>query len=50
VRLSVEGGSFAPRSSFAAKYFSHRRWADKVYNPNIVTKSEKLYKKPGYTT
>ena len=25
-----------------AKYFSHRRWADKVYNPNIVSKSEKL--------
>jgi hypothetical protein len=25
-----------------AKYFSHRRWADKVYNPDIVSKSEKL--------
>jgi hypothetical protein len=33
-----------------AKYFSDRRRADKVYNPDIVSKSEKLYKKPGYTT
>ena len=29
-----------------AKNFSHRRWADKVYTPDIVSKSEKLYKKP----
>jgi hypothetical protein len=33
-----------------AKNFSHQRWADKVCNPYIVSKSEKLYKKPGYTT
>jgi len=33
-----------------AKYFSHRRWADKAYNPDIAGKSEKVYKKPGYTT
>jgi hypothetical protein len=54
VRLSVEGsakaGALRQGGSFAAKYFSHRRWADKVYNPDIVSKSEKLYKKPGYTT
>jgi 4-oxalocrotonate tautomerase len=24
-------------------------WADKVYQPDIVNNSEKLYKKPGYT-
>ena len=33
-----------------AKNFSHRRWADKAYNPDIVSKSEKLYKKRGNTT
>ena len=41
-------GSILPENM--AKNFSHRRWADKVYNPDIVSKSEKLYKKPGYTT
>jgi 4-oxalocrotonate tautomerase len=24
-------------------------WADKVYQPDIINNSEKLYKKPGYT-
>jgi 4-oxalocrotonate tautomerase len=24
-------------------------WAEKVYKPDIVKNSEKLYKKPGYT-
>ena len=24
-------------------------WADKVYRPDIVEKSDTLYKKPGYT-
>ena len=24
-------------------------WAEKVYKPEIVNNSEKLYKKPGYT-
>ena len=24
-------------------------WAEKVYQPDIVRKSEQLYKKPGYT-
>ena len=24
-------------------------WAEKVYQPDIVNNSEKLYKKPGYT-
>lgn len=24
-------------------------WAEKVYKPDIVNNSEKLYKKPGYT-
>jgi 4-oxalocrotonate tautomerase len=24
-------------------------WAEKVYEPDIVNNSEKLYKKPGYT-
>jgi 4-oxalocrotonate tautomerase len=24
-------------------------WAEKVYKPDIVDNSEKLYKKPGYT-
>ena len=33
-----------------AKDFNHRRWAGKVYTPDIVSKSEKLSKKPGYTT
>ena len=23
-------------------------WADKVYKPDILAKSEKIYKKPGY--
>ena len=26
-----------------------QEWAEKVYNPEIVNNSEKLYKKPGYT-
>jgi 4-oxalocrotonate tautomerase len=25
-------------------------WAEKVYQPDIVNNSDKLYKKPGYTT
>jgi len=24
-------------------------WAEKVYQPDIINNSEKLYKKPGYT-
>jgi len=46
--LSPQVGSILPENM--AKYFSHRRWADKAYNPDIASKSEKLYKKPGYTT
>jgi len=26
-----------------------RDWPEKVYRPDIVEKSEQLYKKPGYT-
>jgi hypothetical protein len=48
---SVRGDrEFAKLAKTMAKNFSHRRWADKVYNPDIVSKSEKLSKKPGYTT
>jgi len=30
--------------------FQRSKMGRKVYNPDIVSKSEKLYKKPGYTT
>lgn len=35
--------------SVAIEEVSSKDWAEKVYKPDIVNKSEKLYKKPGYT-
>jgi hypothetical protein len=46
--LSPQVRSILPEKM--AKNFSYRRWADKAYNPDMVSKSETLYKKPGYTT
>jgi len=34
--------------SVAIEEVSSRDWAKKVYQPDIVDNSEKLYKKPGY--
>ncbi len=36
--------------SVAIEEVPARDWAEKVYRPDIVENSEKLYKKPGYTT
>ena len=36
--------------SLAIEEVPARDWAEKVYRPDIVENSEKLYKKPGYTT
>jgi 4-oxalocrotonate tautomerase len=36
--------------SVAIEEVTARDWAEKVYRPDIVENSEKLYKKPGYTT
>ena len=36
--------------SVAIEEVPARNWAEKVYRPDIVENSEKLYKKPGYTT
>jgi 4-oxalocrotonate tautomerase len=35
--------------SVAIEEVSPQDWAGKVYKPDIVNNSEKLYKKPGYT-
>ena len=35
--------------SVAIEEVSARDWAEKVYEPDIVETSAKLYKKPGYT-
>ena len=34
--------------SVAMEEIEPRDWAEKVYKPDIVTKPEQLYKKPGY--
>lgn len=35
--------------SVAVEEVAPEDWAEKVYQPDIVNNSEKLYKKPGYT-
>jgi 4-oxalocrotonate tautomerase len=35
--------------SVAIEEVEPQDWAEKVYQPDIVNHSEKLYKKPGYT-
>jgi len=35
--------------SVAIEEVSSRSWAEKVYKPDILDNSDKLYKKPGYT-
>ena len=35
--------------SVAIEEVKPQDWAEKVYEPDIVNDSEKLYKKPGYT-
>jgi 4-oxalocrotonate tautomerase len=35
--------------SVAIEEVKPQDWAEKVYRPDIVESSEKLYKKPGYT-
>jgi len=35
--------------SVAIEEVPARDWAEKVYKPDIVENSEKLYQKPGYT-
>jgi 4-oxalocrotonate tautomerase len=35
--------------SVAIEEVEPQDWAEKVYQPDIVNNSEKLYKKPGYT-
>jgi 4-oxalocrotonate tautomerase len=35
--------------SVAVEEVKPQDWAEKVYKPDIVNNSEKLYKKPGYT-
>jgi 4-oxalocrotonate tautomerase len=35
--------------SVALEEVEPQDWADKVYKPDIVNNSERLYKKPGYT-
>jgi 4-oxalocrotonate tautomerase len=35
--------------SVAIEEVSSKTWAEKVYKPDIVDNSDKLYKKPGYT-
>jgi 4-oxalocrotonate tautomerase len=34
--------------SVAIEEVSSQDWAEKVYKPDIIAKSDKLYKKPGY--
>src|SRR5215470_13769964 len=41
--------NYGPESvSVAMEEVPARDWAEKVYKPDIVESSEKLYKKPGY--
>ena len=35
--------------SVAIEEVSSKSWAEKVYKPDILDNSDKLYKKPGYT-
>jgi len=35
--------------SVAFDEINSRDWRERVYKPDIVSQSEKLYKKPGYT-
>jgi 4-oxalocrotonate tautomerase len=35
--------------SVAIEEVSSKTWAEKVYKPDILDNSDKLYKKPGYT-
>jgi len=35
--------------SVAVEEVSSKSWAEKVYKPDILDNSDKLYKKPGYT-
>jgi 4-oxalocrotonate tautomerase len=35
--------------SVAIEEVEQQDWAEKVYQPDIVNHSERLYKKPGYT-
>ena len=35
--------------SVAIEEVEPQDWAEKVYRPDIINSSEKLYKKPGYT-
>jgi len=35
--------------SVAFEEIEPQDWAEKVYQPDIINNSEKLYKKPGYT-
>jgi 4-oxalocrotonate tautomerase len=35
--------------SVAIEEVEPKDWAEKVYRPDIINNSEKLYKKPGYT-
>jgi 4-oxalocrotonate tautomerase len=35
--------------SVAVEEVKPQDWAEKVYKPDILNNSEKLYKKPGYT-
>jgi 4-oxalocrotonate tautomerase len=35
--------------SVAMEEIQSNDWADKVYKPDIIGQSNKLYKKPGYT-
>jgi 4-oxalocrotonate tautomerase len=35
--------------SVAFEEFDSQDWAEKVYQPDIVRNSDRLYKKPGYT-
>ena len=35
--------------SVAFEEVKSQDWAEKVYKPDIINNSEKLYKKPGYT-
>jgi len=35
--------------SVAYEEIDSRDWAEKVYQPDIVRNSDRLYKKPGYT-
>ena len=42
-------GSSEPSISVAFEEVSSEEWAEKVYRPEIMAGTAKLYKKPGYT-